>query len=196
MFFFFIFNFKISQISSTKSSISIEPNLFTIPISEIKFQNNQICNLENYSIEKAIWNGLNVSVKKSIEKDLKHEALILSKTSHPRIIQFLGIVNNDLIFENVDQNLASFCKAKLQWSQKTNITLQIAQGMSYLHSRNITHGNLKSENIFLTNNGDVKLSDFGIEKNGKKTKESDLFDFGNVCFQIATGGLPINSKMK
>jgi len=44
------------------------------------------------------------------------------------------------------------------------ITKQITQGMTYLHSRGVIHRDLKTNNIFLTDGteGTVKIGDFGL----------------------------------
>lgn len=41
---------------------------------------------------------------------------------------------------------------------------QILEGLSYLHSQNIAHRDLKPDNIFIDHHGDVKIGDFGLAK--------------------------------
>ena len=44
----------------------------------------------------------------------------------------------------------------------TEVTRQIAQGMSAAHDAGVVHGDLKPENVFLTNEGTIKILDFGL----------------------------------
>lgn len=41
---------------------------------------------------------------------------------------------------------------------------QLSEALRYIHSRNILHRDIKPSNIFLTENGDVKIGDFGISR--------------------------------
>ena len=46
------------------------------------------------------------------------------------------------------------------------MAIDVAEGMAYLHSREppIIHRDLKSQNIFLTKKGNIRLGDFGIAR--------------------------------
>ncbi|RHY05679.1 hypothetical protein DYB25_009032 [Aphanomyces astaci] len=50
------------------------------------------------------------------------------------------------------------------WSDKINIMRDVVEGLSYLHSVNIIHRDLKSRNVLLADKMEAKLSDFGISK--------------------------------
>jgi NIMA (never in mitosis gene a)-related kinase len=45
-----------------------------------------------------------------------------------------------------------------------NWFLQIALSLNYIHERKILHRDIKTQNIFLTSNGTVKIGDFGISR--------------------------------
>lgn len=108
----------------------------------------------------------------------------------------------------------------LDWLLKKQFAFQIAQGMLYLHDLNILHRDLKSLNVLLNKHLEIKLSDFGLASlkkeiteqsntnssggatgtfawmapelfNGEKnSKESDIYSFGIVCFEMTVHRLP------
>lgn len=68
-------------------------------------------------------------------------------------------------------------KSKLTWEQKLEMAKDIAEGLSYLHDKNIIHGDIKPSNVLVSSKYRCKLSDFGISsimKNGRKPKNAGL----------------------
>ena len=63
-------------------------------------------------------------------------------------------------------------KKYLSEDEILNIFTQICLAIKHLHDRKILHRDLKSQNIFLTKAGIVKLGDFGIAKVLSHTKEN------------------------
>ena len=51
---------------------------------------------------------------------------------------------------------------------------QILEGLSYLHSQNIVHRDLKCANILIMSDGTLKITDFGTAKHIKSTDPEDI----------------------
>jgi serine/threonine protein kinase len=58
----------------------------------------------------------------------------------------------------------------LKLSEAVNIAVEIARGLKEAHNNNIVHRDIKSANIMLTNNGQVKITDFGLAKLAEGTQ--------------------------
>ncbi|XP_019881226.2 serine/threonine-protein kinase Nek8 isoform X2 [Aethina tumida] len=104
-----------------------------------------------------------------------NEVNIISTLSHPNIIKYLGnFQNNDsliIIMEYADGgNLGQLINAKKNnndvFTERGILTiiLEICGAIAYMHLKKIIHRDLKTANIFLTQDGTIKVGDFGISK--------------------------------
>ena len=123
-----------------------------------------------------------VAIKRThkVDKKLSREFEILSKIKDcdyvVKLLDAFYSVNNDgkviqnLVFEFVTNNLESFIdnhhkkKRHIPIEQIKLITRQMLLGLDYCHKKNIVHRDLKPENVLLTDDGKVKLCDFGSSK--------------------------------
>uniref|UniRef100_A0A0N4ZSG5 non-specific serine/threonine protein kinase n=1 Tax=Parastrongyloides trichosuri TaxID=131310 RepID=A0A0N4ZSG5_PARTI len=101
-----------------------------------------------------------------------NEVLLLSQLDHRNIISYYDSFEEDGILmiemEYADGgNLSQFLMMQDEYINEDVIWFiftQIVDGVCYLHQNNILHRDLKTANIFLTKNNDVKIGDFGISK--------------------------------
>ena len=61
-------------------------------------------------------------------------------------------------------------KGPLEVNEAIKITLQICEGLEKAHQNNIIHRDIKPANIFITNDGVVKILDFGLAKSSGQTQ--------------------------
>uniref|UniRef100_UPI00398F347C RAF proto-oncogene serine/threonine-protein kinase-like isoform X1 n=1 Tax=Pristiophorus japonicus TaxID=55135 RepID=UPI00398F347C len=149
------------------------------------------------------------------------------KTRHVNILLFMGymtkfnlaIVTQWCEGNSLYQHL-HVQDIKLEMFQLIDIARQAAQGMDYLHAKNIIHRDMKSNNIFLHEGLTVKIGDFGLatvksrwsgsQQVGQPTGsilwmapevirmeevnpysfQSDVYSYGVVLFELMTGELP------
>ena len=177
----------------------------------------------------------NLSLKTIILKFIK-EINIISNLRHPNILLYIGAsidknnnfyivteyISNGNLFDYLHKNNNEYEDNKSNYNKlntklKLKIAYQIALSIKYLHSRNITHCDIKSSNILLENDFDIKLSDFGLSQflnildfsvnkrgkfgtthwmapeimlNQKYQKKSDVFSYGMILYELISGKIP------
>jgi len=118
-----------------------------------------------------------------IKKMFTQECMHASKLRHPNLVQFLGVYYPNenasfpwLIMEKLHTSLTGLLKRytrkQISSTTKMSIMQDIALGIQYLHSHEIIHRDLSSNNVILTKHLVAKLADFGVAKmiNPQKAK--------------------------
>ena len=124
---------------------------------------------------KCVIKQIDIKFMTQQEKDETiREALILQKLIHPNIISFRDAYTTKkqklcIVMDYADGgDLQSKLKERngrpLTEDEILNWFVQICLAIKHVHDRKILHRDLKSQNIFLTKSGRVKLGDFGIAK--------------------------------
>jgi hypothetical protein len=99
--------------------------------------------------------------------ELRREADIAARLSHPNVCDLKGVAADPdcfcLAYEYCEGgSLHSLLSDPSRYYEYLPIALDIANGMAYLHSRNIIHRDLKTSNILLTRDHRAKICDFGM----------------------------------
>ena len=89
-----------------------------------------------------------------------------SISKHNTCYLIMEYINNGNLFDFIHKVQYKKEKnyQKYDLNLTTNIALEIALAIKYLHCRNITHCDLKSINVLLDHNYHVKITDFGVSK--------------------------------
>ncbi|KAI0702419.1 kinase [Cytidiella melzeri] len=102
---------------------------------------------------------------------IKDELAVMEVLHHPNIVEYYGIeVHREkvYIFEEYCQNgsLASLLElGRIEDESVIQIyTMQMLEGLAYLHSMNVVHRDIKPDNILLDHQGIIKYVDFGAAK--------------------------------
>jgi serine/threonine-protein kinase len=99
----------------------------------------------------------------------EREARLLAALSHSHIGAIYGVVEDagvrGLVLELIEgETLGDRIAAGLSQAEALRLARQIAEALDFAHERGIVHRDLKPDNIKITNEGEIKVLDFGIAK--------------------------------
>ena len=151
----------------------------------------------------------------------RREAEILQQFRHPNIVRFLALgrykgtsyfAMEYVAGETLEQLLTR--RGPLPWREVVDLGIQICEALHYAHEHGVVHRDLKPSNLMVTEQGQIKLTDFGIAKDLDATAltatgrtlgtaaymapeqirgtpevshKTDLYALGIVLYQMLTG---------
>ena len=142
------------------------------------------------------------------EKTLKEEYELFKSMNNPNVTKYFKYFYQDeclyLVSEYVNNSdLNRFLNAyksldkPIETNTLWNIFMQCISALKYIHSKNITHKNIKLSNIFMTENKVVKLGDFRLsfldDKSNQNSKKADIYALGEVFHNLCYFSSPGNS---
>ncbi|KAF9523599.1 hypothetical protein CPB83DRAFT_910537 [Crepidotus variabilis] len=107
----------------------------------------------------------------NLYSQIKEELSVMEMLHHPNVVEYYGIeVHRDkvYIFEEYCQggSLAALLEhGRIEEESIIQVyTMQLLEGLAYLHSKGIVHRDVKPDNVLLDHDGVIKFVDFGAAK--------------------------------
>nr|XP_043622184.1 CBL-interacting serine/threonine-protein kinase 12-like [Erigeron canadensis] len=134
---------------------------------------NQLAAIKVIDKEKILKTGLIAHIKREIS--------ILRRVRHPNIVQLYEVMATKtkiyFVMEYVTggELFTKVAKGRLKEEVARKYFQQLISAVGFCHARGVYHRDLKPENILLDENGDLKVSDFGLSAISEQICADGLF---------------------
>lgn len=153
------------------------------------------------------------------------EAQAAAGLMHPNIVNVYDVGEENGIYYIVMELVEGITlkkyiekKARLSVKEAVSIAIQVSMGIEAAHNNHIIHRDIKPQNIIISKEGKVKVTDFGIAKaatsntitsnvmgsvhytspeqarGGYSDEKSDIYSLGITLFEMLTGRVPFNGE--
>jgi len=153
------------------------------------------------------------------------EAQAAAGLMHPNIVNVYDVGEENGIYYIVMELVEGITlkkyiekKARLSFKEAVSIAIQVSMGIEAAHNNHIIHRDIKPQNIIISRDGKVKVTDFGIAKaatsntitsnvmgsvhytspeqarGGYSDEKSDIYSLGITMFEMLTGRVPFNGE--
>lgn len=164
------------------------------------------------------------SEDKTFVSKFRAEAQSVAGFTHPNIVNVYDVGDENGIYYIVMELVEGITlkkyiekRGRIPFKEAVSIAIQVANGLDAAHKHNIVHRDIKPQNIIISKEGKVKVTDFGIAKvassstinssstmgsvhyispeqarGGYSDARSDLYSLGITIFEMITGTVPFD----